>query len=162
ADHRRAEDAGPHRRGDRREDRHHPPHRRAPTPDHPRQVGRPRRRRGGLLMSPQPPNTTPFVPLDVLERIDKICAGLAEAWRAGPERDRADSLGRLPEVEQKHLLPKLLQTDLECRQARGLPATLELYLARLPEWEEMLRLLVPPAGDATTKPGAGPPPAPTD
>src|SRR5207244_2038466 len=50
------------------------------------------------------------------------CARFEEAWRAKPEPDLERLLGGLPESEQKYLLLELLQTDRECRKARGQPA----------------------------------------
>ena len=59
------------------------------------------------------------VPLDVLERIDRICDGFEAAWERGERPRIEDCLGNVAETHHLDLLRDLLAAELAARRRRG-------------------------------------------
>jgi hypothetical protein len=59
------------------------------------------------------------VPLDVLERIDRICDGFEAAWERGERPRIEDCLGNIAEANRLALLRDLLAAELAARRRRG-------------------------------------------
>jgi len=59
------------------------------------------------------------VPLDVLERIDRICNGFEAAWERGECPRIEDCLGDMAEAHRRDLLRDLLAAELAARRRRG-------------------------------------------
>jgi serine/threonine protein kinase len=77
--------------------------------------------------------------LEVLRRIDALCVRFEEAWQQGTRPSLEEYLVQVPEAERAGLLPELLNLDLHYADLAGQCPTLADYLARLPQYEDLLR-----------------------
>src|SRR5262249_27333595 len=116
ADRRRAEDGGLHERGDRATTRLQPAHR---GPQGRADPGRLASGGGDEIMSSttRPDRTGP--PLDVLDRIDRICDQFEAAWAAGEMPRIEDYVGQIADWHRADLFVALLAADFEARRRRG-------------------------------------------
>src|SRR5947208_12469737 len=81
-----------------------------------------------------------------LGRIIEICDRFEAAWRAGTPRAIEDELEAVEDAMRSALLAVLLAREVELRQERGDRPTLEEYLARFPDQEDLVRAAFPAAG----------------
>jgi hypothetical protein len=80
------------------------------------------------------------LPLDVLERLDRVCKRFEDDWRAGGVPQIPDYLERLG-AERRLLFRELLHADAELRRGRGLPSSLVAYGGQFPEYRDLLEAL---------------------
>jgi hypothetical protein len=81
------------------------------------------------------------LPLDVLERLDRVCERFEEHWRAGGVPRILDYLGGFDRVERRLLFRELLHADAELRRGRGLPSALPEYGSQFPEYRDLIEAL---------------------
>ena len=83
-----------------------------------------------------------MLPLEALERVDRVCAAFEAAWKAAgkssgpPEIDRF--LGNTAEPERTALLEELLLIDLEYRRGAGKLLAPEAYHARFSDHRQVV------------------------
>jgi serine/threonine protein kinase len=85
--------------------------------------------------------------LEVLERLDELCARFEAAWHAGREPRIEEYLAGMEEPERRLLFQELLHADAELRQARGLPLPAASYRRRFPDYDDIIAALAPAGGD---------------
>lgn len=73
------------------------------------------------------------LPLEALERINRLCDAFESAWQGGREPRIEDALGAIEGAERRSLLRKLLRLELDCRRRSGTMPAVEEYHARFPE-----------------------------
>jgi serine/threonine-protein kinase len=102
------------------------------------------------------------LPLDVLERIDRICDRFEEAWRQGDRPRLEDYLDGVAEEHRLALQHHLLAAEIDCRRDLGETPVAADYQERFPEQAAHLSTLLPlPAGSSVLKAlGAGLPTVP--
>ena len=71
-----------------------------------------------------------FLPLAVLERIDRLCLAYEEAWRAGLVPDTKSYLSHIRGLERQVLLHELLVLELDHRSRRGETLSVDEYRLR--------------------------------
>ncbi|MGP0065534.1 MAG: hypothetical protein ACLQGP_18260 [Isosphaeraceae bacterium] len=101
------------------------------------------------------------VPLDVLERIDRICDGFEAAWERG-ERPRSEGCrGDIAEALRLALLRDLLAAELSARRRRGEHPDPRDYRERFSDHLETVDAAFgePAAQDGDRADGAGSAPA---
>jgi hypothetical protein len=102
-----------------------------------------------------PPDASEL-PLEVLERLDEVCARFEAAWQGGQEPALADYLTGVGEPERRLLFRELLHADAELRRARGLPFPEASYRERFPEYGDLLHELLPAGEEPSTSAGRSP------
>lgn len=81
------------------------------------------------------------LPLDGLQRIDKVCMAFEDVWKAGESPQIEQFLGDTIEPERSQLLKELLRLELEYLQQRGEALSLEQYQARFPEHPRQIAIV---------------------
>jgi WD40 repeat protein/predicted Ser/Thr protein kinase len=93
---------------------------------------------------------TPSGPLSrsAARRIDQACDRFERAWRAGERPRLEEALGETAEPERSLLFRELLAVELELRRGGGEAPSPADYLARFPDYAELLRTMLDgaPAG----------------
>jgi hypothetical protein len=79
------------------------------------------------------------LPLDVLERIDRVCDRFEAAWQQGPRPRLEDYLGGFAEEHLPALIWHLLLADIEHRRARGETPVAAEYEDRFPNLAARIR-----------------------
>jgi serine/threonine protein kinase/formylglycine-generating enzyme required for sulfatase activity/tetratricopeptide (TPR) repeat protein len=77
------------------------------------------------------------------ELIDLICDRFEAAWKAGSHRLIENDLAEVEEKIRPHLLRELLVLEVDLRQKRGDRPTVEAYLVRFPDKEDLVRAAFP-------------------
>ncbi len=73
------------------------------------------------------------LPVDAVERLERVCSGFEAAWRRGETPSIEQALGETAGPERTQVLRELLFLDIDCRWRRGgRPRTAD-YTARFPE-----------------------------
>jgi hypothetical protein len=103
-------------------------------------------------MTSSTPADEPDLPLEILERIDAVCARFEADWRAGQVPRLADFLVGLDGAERRLLFRELLHIDAELRKARGLALPWDCYSREFAEYRDLLEALAPPAQQPETPP----------
>ena len=81
------------------------------------------------------------LPLELLERLERVCMRFENDWRAGREPRIQDYLEGFDGTERRLLFRELLYADAELRQARGLPSPLAAYGSQFPQYRDLLEAL---------------------
>src|SRR4051812_49476105 len=79
-------------------------------------------RSGGLPWGGRPMTSAPDevdLPLDVLERLDRVCERFEDHWRAGGVPRILDYLGGFDGAERRLLFREVLHADAELRRGGG-------------------------------------------
>ena len=96
-------------------------------------------------MTPDPADLD-ALPLEAVERIDRLCLDFERAWRAGLRPALGPYLADVPADDRTGLLRQLLLVEFEYRADD--PPRLDEYLAAYPDLAESFRRAFPAAGDA--------------
>src|SRR3954449_6895345 len=100
-------------------------------------------------MNPTTPDEL-ALPLEVLERLDRVCKRFENHWRAGEAPQILDYLEGFDGGERRLLFRELLYADAELRQAHGLPSPLAAYGSQFPEYRDLFAALPPQQRSATS------------
>ncbi len=73
-----------------------------------------------------------LLPLEILERIDRICNRFESGWELGARPRIEDSLGEIARSYRSALLGDLLAAELDARRRRGETPQVSEYLERFP------------------------------
>jgi eukaryotic-like serine/threonine-protein kinase len=86
--------------------------------------------------------------------LDQTCARFEAAWRAGDRPRLEDFLAETPEPERRRLFRELLQAEAELRWQGPAAVDEADYLARFPEYQDMIRLCLQAVADSQTTPAS--------
>jgi serine/threonine protein kinase len=81
---------------------------------------------------------------------DRVCKEFEAAWKAGERPHIADYLDQAPELDRPALLPQLVLLEVDYRRRAGEQPSREEYLARFPEYAELLGALFSELGSTDT------------
>ncbi|MBS0262362.1 MAG: protein kinase [Planctomycetes bacterium] len=84
--------------------------------------------------------------LDLLRQIDVVCSEFDRLYRDGQAPRLEEFLSRIPPSGLKRGFRELLGIELECRSKAGEVPTAAEYTARFPQFEALIRSLLPESG----------------
>ena len=110
-------------------------------------------------MQPEHPGPSDPVSLTVRQWIDAVCTRFEIAWRQEPPPRIEDFLEDAAGPRREALLRELLRVEIDCRRQRGSVPSVEDYLDRFPDQEQLIRAEVAAEADTVTEPAPATPPA---